>query len=93
MKATARTLKKVKLGKDAMLAFDRHKSEAALAKPFRAHDAASKQAKEQLEELFGDADLGLLPDGRVIARNQKTQDRAAQPAKQVSWNEFNLLGS
>lgn len=66
------------------------KAKAAQQRYNRAKKKAD-EAKQLLEAEFGDAFLGITPDGRLIQRIHREQHYNPLPAKDVTWNEFQEL--
>lgn len=57
----------------------------------RKQKAIKDDACKLLVDAMGKSPLARLPDGRLIHRQLKGQDRKAQPAKTVEWYELSLV--
>lgn len=83
--------KPIKLDESAAKAYDSMVKAGEQVSKMRKHDKAAREAKNTLKDAFGDAKLGQLPDGRIIQRSVKEQNRSAQKAKTVeivTFSEF-----
>lgn len=73
--------------------YDRMKSEMEKASKFRRHDDAARKAKDELKEIFGDAVLGITPDGRHIVRTVKVVHISSKKAYDQERVSFEALPS
>ncbi len=78
--STASAPPTIQLTAEQAAVFDRMKSEAEKASKFRKHDKAAGEAKDELKEIFGDAVIGITPDGRHIVRTVKVVSISAKKA-------------
>lgn len=80
--------KPIKLDESAAKAYDRMVKASEQVSKMRKHDKSAREAKDELKEAFGDNQFGKLPDGRIIQRSVKEQNRSAQKAKTIEIVTF-----
>lgn len=90
-----KTVEYLELDEAAAEAFDRYT--AARSKKSE-HDAKCRQLdrsikddRDYLLQALGEHRLGRLPDGRLIAVEEKSQHRAAQKACTITWQTIILI--
>lgn len=81
----------IQLTAEQAAVFDRMKAEAEKAAKFRKHDKAAGEAKDELKEIFGDAVIGITPDGRHIVRTVKLVHISAKKAYDQERVTFEAL--
>lgn len=83
----------IQLTAEQAAVFDRMKAEAEKASKFRKHEQAAAKAKDELKEIFGEAVMGIAPDGRHIVRTVKIVNISAKKAYDQERVSFEALAA
>lgn len=77
-----------RLNDEVRAQWDRYQQLGEDAKQFREMEAERKSLKESILAALGDATQGRLPDGRVLARIEKSRTMRARDAEVQTWQEL-----